>query len=78
MVTKKLMNLAGLLVVVAMLVTACAPTATPAVENTQAPAETPAGEATTDPEPTAASVEGSFQIPDIVEGQFNVDRKSVV
>jgi basic membrane protein A len=72
MVTKKLMNLAGLLVVVAMLVTACAPTATPAVENTQAPAETPAGEATTAPEPTAASVEGSFQIPDIVEGQFNV------
>ncbi len=73
MFKKKLMNLAGVLVVLAMLVTACAPTATPAAENTQAPAETPAGEATTAPEPTTAPAEeGSFQIPDIEEGQFNV------
>jgi basic membrane protein A len=73
MLTQKLMKVASLLVLVTLLVTACAGTATPAPQNTQAPAEsTPAGEATTAPEPTAASEEGGFQIPDIEEGKFNV------
>ena len=60
--SKKLWSLIAVLLVLSMLVTACAPAAAPA---TQAPAAA----ATTAPAPAAA---GQFQIPDIQEGKFNV------
>ena len=60
--SKKLWSLIAVLLVLSMLVTACAPAAAPA---TQAPVAA----ATTAPAPAAA---GQFQIPDIQEGKFNV------
>jgi len=66
--SKKMWSLIAVLLVMSMLVAACAPAAAPA---TQAPA--PA--ATTAPAPaatTAPAAAGQFQIPDIQEGKFNV------
>ena len=68
--SKKLWSLIAVLLVLSMLVAACAPAAAPA--PTQAPAR-PAQPA--QPEPTqapAAPATGGFQIPEIQEGKFNI------
>lgn len=64
--TKSLWQFLALLVILAMALSACQPQATP--EATEAPAETMA------PEQPAAPAEevGGFQIPEIMDGMFNV------
>ncbi len=64
--SKKLWSLIAVLLVLSMLVAACAPAAAPA--PTQPPAEQKPAEATQAPAPAA----GTFQIPEIQEGKFNV------
>ncbi|MCE1253930.1 MAG: BMP family ABC transporter substrate-binding protein [Anaerolineae bacterium] len=80
---KSVFRILALMVVASMLLVACAPAATPAPAPTAAPAaaEPTAAPAAAEPtaapaaaEPTAApaAAEGQYQIPDIVEGKFNV------
>ncbi len=75
MFTRKMMRYAGLLVLFAIVVSACAgpaapgATATSGAGGTQAPAAT-APEATT--APATAGEAGGFQIPEIEPGKFNV------
>src|SRR5512139_319473 len=66
--SKKAWSLIAVLLVLSMLVVACAPTAAPA---TQPPAQ-PAATSTPAPAATTAPAAGTFQIPDIQEGKFNV------
>jgi basic membrane protein A and related proteins len=65
-----LMNLASVIILLALVATACAPAATPTAAPTQAGATAAPTEAVV--EPTTAPETGSFQIPDIEEGKFNV------
>jgi len=64
--SKKLWSLIAVLLVLSMLVAACAPAAAPA--PTQPPAEQKPAEATQAPAPAA----GTFQIPEIQEGKVNI------
>ena len=64
--SKKLWSLIAVLLVLSMLVAACAPAAAPA--PTQPPAEQKPAEATQAPAPAA----GTFQIPEIQEGKLNI------
>lgn len=61
MFTRKMFSIVSILTIVALFVAACGGAATPA---TPAATETPAA--------TAVPSEGSFQIPDVVAGKFNV------
>ena len=66
--SKKIWSFIAVMLVLSMLVTACAPAAAPATQP-------PAAAATTAPAPaatTAPAAAGQFQIPDIQEGKFNV------
>jgi basic membrane protein A len=65
--SKKLWSLIAVLLMLSLLVAACAPAATPA--PTQAPAQPAQPEPT---QPPAAPATGGFQIPDIQDGKFNV------
>jgi basic membrane protein A len=65
--SQKLWSFIAVLLVLSLLVAACAPAATPA--PTQAPAQPAQPEPT---QPPAAPATGGFQIPDIQEGKFNV------
>ncbi len=66
--SKKLWSLIAVLLALSMLVAACTPAAAPA---TQAPAQ-PAATTAPAPAATTAPAAGTFQIPDIQEGKFNV------
>jgi basic membrane protein A len=65
--SKKLWSFIAVLLVLSLLVAACAPAAAPA--PTQAPAQP---QQPAQPEPTQAPATGGLQIPDIEEGKFNV------
>jgi len=72
MFAKRVWFLATILILVAMVFTACAPAATPTaapVVPTNAPEATKAPEATATTAPAPA---GQYQIPDILQGKFNV------
>jgi basic membrane protein A and related proteins len=64
----KLWGVFALLIAFSMILVACAPAATPAAAPTAAPA---AAEPTQAP-PTAAAEKPALQIPDVVDGKFNV------
>jgi basic membrane protein A len=69
--SKKIWSLIAVLLVLSMLVAACAPAAAPATQAPAQPAATTAPAApaaTTAPAPAA----GSFQIPEVQEGKFNI------
>jgi basic membrane protein A and related proteins len=67
--SKKLWSLFAVLLVLSMLVTACAPAAAPATTAPAAAATTaPVAAATTAP----AAAAGSFQIPEVEAGKFNI------
>jgi basic membrane protein A and related proteins len=63
----KLWGVFALLIALSMILVACAPAATPAPAPTAAPVAEP-----TQAPPTAAPEQPSLQIPDVVEGKFNV------
>ena len=65
MQSKQLWRIFALLTVLAMIISACATPATPAVVETEAPV------ATEEVAPPAEEV-GGFQIPEVQEGKFNV------
>ena len=70
MLTKQIWRFLALLTVMAMVLVACAPAAAPTTVATQAPAQTEAPVVTEAPPPTEAT--GSFQIPEVESGKFNV------
>jgi basic membrane protein A len=70
MLTKQIWRFLALLTVMALVLVACAPAAAPTTVATQAPAQTEAPAVTEAPAPTEAT--GSFQIPEIESGKFNV------
>jgi basic membrane protein A len=73
MVSKKLFACLGVLVIFSMVLAACAPAAPAATEAPAAPAatEAPAAPAATEA-PAAPADTSGFQIPDVVDGKFNV------
>jgi basic membrane protein A len=73
MVSKKLFACLGVLVIFSMVLAACAPAAPAATEAPAAPAATEAPVAPAATEAPAAPADTSgFQIPDVVDGKFNV------
>ena len=70
MLTKQIWRFLALLTVMALVLVACAPAAAPTTVATQAPAQTEAPAVTEAPAPTEST--GSFQIPEIESGKFNV------
>jgi basic membrane protein A and related proteins len=65
----KLWGVFALLIALSMILVACAPAAAPAPAPTAAPAAAPTA---APPPPTAAPEQPGLQIPDVVEGKFNV------
>jgi basic membrane protein A len=73
MTHKRLFSAVNLLVVVALVLTACAAPAGAPAASAPAAATTPAAKDTPAPTKAVASADsGSFQIPDVEEGKFNV------
>jgi basic membrane protein A len=72
MVSKKLFAVLGVLVILSMVLAACAPAAPAATEAPAAPAATEAPAVVATEAPAPAEDTGGFQIPEIEEGKFNV------
>jgi basic membrane protein A len=72
MVSKKLFAVLGVLVILSMVLAACAPAAPAATEAPAAPAATEAPAVVATVAPAPAEDTGGFQIPEIEEGKFNV------